>query len=419
VTGNLGGPLKPIRPRLYSDVVRRSLFIWLGVWVVAVAGVVLSIILSVREGNGVVVALTLAFTIIAALSASLGSYITWRGNRDAAEQQRQMADDVRRLTELTQGSIEEARAQRPEPSVSFLVNRHRADAATLTRTRVDRTLDVDAIMARERMRALATVPQPPKPKSKTPPAGQLGEAFAGLENLLAIQAAIYEKLGGLGALGMKSGPATAEEKAEFDTRVEKYVTKLRRWLEEYERWHLEVHELVHFQLRFENHGRVPCVGGQYEVHFPDPFEEGPEDDPELADPPARPRFSRPNPFTIPDLTVASLPVADYLRSASIPRVASNVSRPRFRKGSVIVDIEVKKLLHGVYEDSDPITLRCPTDGVYTVPWQIHAENLSEPATGELKFELITRVETGTPITDIDELLALVWPGSGDDVDDDK
>lgn len=46
--------------------------------------------------------------------------------------------------------------------------------------------------------------------------------------------------------------------------------------------------------------------------------------------------------------------------------------------------------------------------MYTVPWQIHAENLPEAASGDLTLELTTNVETGAPITDVEELIALVW-----------
>jgi hypothetical protein len=63
-----------------------------------------------------------------------------------------------------------------------------------------------------------------------------------------------------------------------------------------------------------------------------------------------------------------------------------------------------------------IVLRCADDGVYTVPWQVHAENLMQPANGELTLELVTNVETGLPITDVEELIALVWPDDSDDPD---
>jgi hypothetical protein len=128
---------------------RRPYLIWLIVGFAAVGGAVLAVVLSVSEGDGVVIALTLGFTIVAALAAAGGTFITWKGNRDNAQQQRQMADDIRRLTELTQGSIEEARAQRPEPVVRFLLKGEGVEGLSLTRSRLDRELDVEAILALE------------------------------------------------------------------------------------------------------------------------------------------------------------------------------------------------------------------------------------------------------------------------------
>jgi hypothetical protein len=76
-------------------------------------------VLALTHSEGIVVALTLVSSIIAALAASAGTVITWRGNKEAMRQQRQMAADVRRLAELTENSIEEARALKPDPVVLF------------------------------------------------------------------------------------------------------------------------------------------------------------------------------------------------------------------------------------------------------------------------------------------------------------
>lgn len=391
---------------------RRPYLIWLILGLIAAGGVVAAVVISISEGDGAALALTLGFTILAALAAAAGTFITWKGNRENAVQQKQMADDIRRLTELTEGSIEEARAQRPAPELRFAVKNQGVEAASLARTRIERPLDVDAILELERRRAMATLPKPPKPGPE-PDAAQsavLGPAFAGLQKMLADQAKVYDQLGG--AFGFaKRTPATEEEKAEFEEKVEAYLGRVRKWLTAYERWEQERHELVRVTLRFENDGRVPCVGGIYEVHFPDPFEQGPDEYPELEGAPSRPKFTRPGPWSFPNLMVPA--------TFDIPRVSpidtfSNVSNTRFRKGSVIVEVGVKKLLHGVTEDSDPFLLRAPNDGAFTVPWQIHAENLPEAVSGELRLELITKIERGEPIKDLEELLALIWPDEGQD-----
>ena len=165
----------------------------------ALAGaVLLATVLSVREGTETVVNVTLAFTIVAALGALLGAFITLFGNRvsdrrqrEFAAEQREMAGDIRRLAELTESSIEEARAQRPEPVVHFLVGKERtpADAAVLERKRLVRELDVEAIVAREREAALATLPRPkaePKPGQSLVPGAAFGEILRNAERIASL-----------------------------------------------------------------------------------------------------------------------------------------------------------------------------------------------------------------------------------------
>ena len=232
------------------------------------------------------------------------------------------------------------------------------------------------------------------------------------------QAEAYDALAR--SLGLApSGPATAEEKAEFEARVKTYLTRVRQWLRDYQEWHREIHELVSFKLRFENNGRVPANDVRVEVHFPDPFDEGPEDYPVIDSPPARPKFARKSRFGIPDLgfspSLGALSALDRVGPIRMPQ-PRNVSRPRYRRGSVFVDIEITKLIHGVYEESDMLTLRLPQDGTYRIPWQIHAANLAEPTRGEIEFQLATEVETGGPIVDLDVLRQIVEPegDSGED-----
>lgn len=315
---------------------RRGVVLQLLGWALAAAAVVTAIVWSIVAGYSGVAAITLGVGILAALAAALGSYITWRGNQENARQQQQIADDIRRLTELTQGSIEEARAAQPAPVVRFIVKNQGVEGASLTRTRIERPLDFEAMIELERRRAMATLPQPPKPKPKTTPAqaGELGGAFAAIQKLAADQAKIYESIGGIGGLGLgrSSGPASPEEKAEFEKKVEDYLTKLREWLKAYEHWENRRHVLISLRLRFENHGRVPCLGGIYRAHFPDPFEEGPDEYPELRDAPSRPKFARRSSFRIPDLMTAYPTVPAGLSRLGPIDAVRNVSRTRFRRG---------------------------------------------------------------------------------------
>lgn len=109
-------------------------------------------------------------------------------------------------------------------------------------------------------------------------------------------------------------------------------------------------------------------------------------------------------FRVPNIAPVSFPT--HLTDSLSQR---NVSHPRYRKGSVHLEIRIKKLLHGLPEPSDEVVVRAPEDGIFTVPWTIWAENLPEPARGELQLELTTTGIDGPPITTFDELRELVEP----------
>jgi hypothetical protein len=61
-------------------------------------------------------------------------------------------------------------------------------------------------------------------------------------------------------------------------------------------------------------------------------------------------------------------------------------------------------------------LRVEEDGEYTIPWEVHAENLAEPTKGELTLKIITEVQKGASITSLDELLATARKGGEEDND---
>ncbi len=92
---------------------------------------------------------TLVFTIVAAIAASAGVWLTARGN----QQQKQLANDIHLLAELTEGSLEEARAQRPEPVVRLAVgDGEPATSARLNRVWIARPVEVERIIEQERRR---------------------------------------------------------------------------------------------------------------------------------------------------------------------------------------------------------------------------------------------------------------------------
>jgi hypothetical protein len=374
--------------------------VWILIGCVGVAGVGIT---SAWVNAATAARLALAFTIVAALGALVGAALTAWGNRAAARSQHEvatkqtdMARDIRRLAELTQSSLEEARAQSPDPFVRFLVGAKSepAEAAVLRRIHFRRTIDIENIVANEKDAAMASLRAA---QTSTPSAtsgetkGTLG-AFPSLDKMA--QASVF----GIGAL-------TAQDRKDFEAEVEKYAASLRKWLMEYQGWREETQFIFVSNLCFENHGRVPGRDLRIELRFPDGFEPV-EEFPSLAGPSRRPHFK---PRNYADLLVGlrspAMSMPDLMRFPP-PTVPAdpNVSSPRYRNGSCIVEFSVKKLLHGVREDTEePLMLRITNDGTYTILWTIHAENLGEPATGELSLEITTDIEDGPAVTSLDEL----------------
>jgi hypothetical protein len=367
--------------------------------------------IAVSVGGDAVVNMTLAFGVMATLAALLATAVTAHGNRQAArhqeelaEHQREMAEDIRRLAELTESSLEEARAQRPEPFVFFVAGAERTptEKAILERKRLARELDIDAIVAAERQRALAAMPQPKR-------VGSTPEQVAGGVSLGQIQ-----RIAEMGLLAMGGGVYTEEELSAFHKRVDEYAGHLRDWLTAYETYQREVSLIFRSDLRFENRGRVPATDVRVQLRFPDAFQ-AVEDYPELEERPDRPRPPARGLAALPGLATPDFRIPHTSRYPMItPPIRGNVSAPRYRRGSLVVEYEIDKLLHGVPEETDePIMLRIEEDGRYEIPWEVHAENLAEPATGTLVLEVVTEKVEGAEITRLEELTARAEPETGD------
>jgi hypothetical protein len=140
-----------------------------------------------------------------------------------------------------------------------------------------------------------------------------------------------------------------------------------------------------------------------QVHFPDEFQEV-EEIPTLKWRPARPKFERRSWLDLASMSLPTLRPPDMGTFRDLPTIGGNVSSPRYRRGSLILELDIAKLLHGVPEKTDEaLVFRVPEDGEFAIPWQIHAENLSKPAKGELTLEVATEVDEGPPITSLEEL----------------
>lgn len=351
--------------------------------------------------------LTVLLAGVAAVGAVAGALITLSGNKAAkataeyvkrlADQQEQAAADIRRLAELTESSLEEARAQRPEPIVRWVVGEERRSVteAVVERKRLRRTIDIERITAAERRRLLSTS------------SDEDADSQTERQSLLALAA-----LRSLAPFARE--PLTEEGKAEYERDVDAYIRELKRWIASYEEWRRTTDLSFRADVRFENRGRVPAHGVRVRLRFPDGF--APTSDSKYyGEPPDPPRLRRPasglaglaglrRELLKPGLSSA---IYDARRLRETPS-RRNVSSPRYRDGSLLVDFEIQKLRHGIPEDSpEPLLLSAEEDGEFTVAWEIHAENLAMPATGELRITITTEEEDGPPITSLQQLMAVV------------
>src|SRR5438270_4930195 len=138
---------------------RGRLWFWVALLITALVGCGLLAYFGGKGGTHTVTRIGLGLTALTAAFAALAAALTWSGNRTGGkhqekilEQQAQMSEDIRRLAELTETSLEDARAQRPRPAVHWLIGDDRtpSDKAVLTRERVLRSVEIEQIVQRER-----------------------------------------------------------------------------------------------------------------------------------------------------------------------------------------------------------------------------------------------------------------------------
>jgi hypothetical protein len=353
---------------------------------------------------------TLLVAIVAALGALAAVIVTVVGNAGSSRelkglstQQGEMAKDIRQLASLTQASIEEARAQRADPSVLFLIGDEGAASEVWTRRRLERKIDIEAIVEGARAAALASLPHAPREK-------EMGGAVGAF---LANGPLLRSFLG-------DTGPPTAEERAEFDKEVIGFDKRLRTWLADCESWWNEAPKVFVGHFRFENTGRIPAEGIRVHLFFPNDCSAA-DELPSLKDQPVPPKFHR---ESLADLFGAGFPgsfaYSPLLGRGGLPDASRhNVSGPSYTKGSVKVEFRIDKLLHGISEDTRrPALVRIPEDGDLEIPWEIHGENLAEPIKGLLRLTVETEAIAGPPITSLAELVALRKPihAAEDDAD---
>lgn len=314
---------------------------------------------TVVLGTDAITVAVLVFTIVAATAASLGAWFAWKTGLD-----------LRTLTELTQTSLEERRARKPDPKVRFLLvdTSKGADIVGFTRPRPRRAFQRDQIVDAEYRRLLGSVPAP-------------------------------ETLNPLASVLFGSG-LSQHDIDRFKDELDHYNEKLGNWLLELEQYRDEAVLHLALRFRFENAGRVPAEGLQVQIQVPRGMK-AVEKLPEFPKPPKTPTLR-----TRSDLldSLGHRPLIRYPDLADIGPLLGNVRGPHIERGSVT--FHVGKILHGVPEDADgDLYVRTEEDGEYRLPWVIHAENLDGPTRGELILKLASAAEEGPAITTLDDLRA--------------
>jgi hypothetical protein len=349
-----------------------------GVYVLA-ALVLFGVVLGVAygTGHGGLEAGTLALAAVAAFAAVAALV----GNRTRDRRDEQIARDLGELAELQRLALAGADGRKPDPKALLLIHGDEGVQSARIERRRPRQLDIDETVAHERTLALRTLP---------PAKAQAGDRA-------------------IGSLKIHREPSE-ENRNHFRQKVESYAANLREALEEYDTYRKECALLVSGRFRFENHGRGPARNVTVVAHFPDPFEI-------IREWPGRPVIPT-RPLFYRDRTRLSallggdprLAVSDDASASQAPivsRSGGNVSRPRYREGSAIVEVGVERLQHSQSTDMDEEacwTLRLPTPGEYRIPWEIHTDELEEPARGELRLEVVERIDY-TPIRSVKELLS--------------
>jgi hypothetical protein len=319
-------------------------------------------------------AATFAFAAVAAFAA----LAILRVVRATGGRQQGIMRAVAELEQVQRRLLADAVSEQPSPTVLFLVDGN----AGVERARLDRIrprpLDLEQVIAHERTLALKTLPP-----AKAPLPGALR---------------IYRE-------------PSEEDREGFREQVARYAATLREALEAYDAYRAERALLVRGRFRFENQSRRSAYDLTVRAYFPDPFgivRAAPV-------PPALPR--RPT-FHAKRAGLAALVGGDHRRNAapdqvvpaserSVSRVLGNVSRPRYRQGSAVVEVGVERLQQSVpadMADEDCWVLRLPRPGAYRIPWEISGADFDEPVRGELWLEVTERLDD-MPIRSVKELVA--------------
>lgn len=355
---------------------------------------------------GTAAALVSAVAIIAT-----GLYKWWKRKERAADARRdeqvavdiaEMGDTITKLNTLVTSLADEVRGRAPRPQLRFRV-KDAPSPSFFVRIAATPAVDVEAIVATERAAALATMP----PRSTKPPSDVARRPGTGVKVSRLQEFAKAAQLAGSSGLGQgKYAPITEEHRGEFESEVDNYEQRVRRWVGEWMDYLERRRLVVPLVVQVDNEGGAPAEDARIKLHFPSPCRSA--ELPTRPDLPVRPKFKR---RLTPLYGALSVPSLDYgLRS---PLYASrthfelpnpNSSGPHYEDGSVRVSFWERTLPHHDTVRLDTIVVGVPEPGVYDVDWSIGAKNLAHLEQGTLQLEVKHEEQDPTPLTTIGELV---------------
>lgn len=339
------------------------------VWVlggIAVVGVAIGTSVGLRGTASPLAVASFAAATVAALVIIIAFVLQVRSDNHSAKRLDQLAEDMRRLAELTQGSIEEARAQRPEPTLCFRTDAYLTSQLHWKRVADNRPLQLEQILEAARANALESLPAP----ASTQATG-MGIDFAKLFSIPSV---------------------TDNDRAEFRRDVETYVGRLRTTLQVYDHWRRNRHRFGSLTLRFANTGRVPAAKVHINLDFPGSFVCLDKKPSFAFDLPETPEFKPRTLFPALDLAslTATVPLLEGFSDIAPKAPAPNVRGPRVTSNPPRAEYSIEELFHGrAIEPLKPVVISVDADGTYEIHWSISAGNLPEPVQGTLHLKVTT------------------------------
>lgn len=216
------------------------------------------------------------------------------------------------------------------------------------------------------------------------------------------------------AMGGGFAQPTAEDHEAFEAEIRDYAGLLRTWLDEVDHFFDERAAILIADVLQENSSTVDASEARASVVFPDGFARC-SDLPAGSEPPETPKF----PLRRSALALAMRPFA---AGESVPRLDFPLSpsqsaylapsedwEPQYTKRETGLEVRYPRqtIRHGETELSgDPLMVKCPNEGEFTLRWEVHAANLPNLTRGEWRIHCRTE-SLGDPIRSLYELQSVL------------